>query len=161
MTSKPASRSARATSLAPRSWPSSPGLATRTRTGEAIRTPSHSKYDRLLELAPLVLEHADHLADGAVRLGAVDQEGHEVLAVLGGGRREGAERGLHVGGRPGALDLGQPFELADAALLVELVALGLGRLLVGLELVHADNCALAGPHGTLDAESRLGDHPLQ
>src|SRR4030042_2046223 len=31
MTSNPASRSARATILAPRSWPSSPGLATSTR----------------------------------------------------------------------------------------------------------------------------------
>src|SRR5437899_1182176 len=103
MTSKPASRRARATSLAPRSCPSSPGLATRTRTGDAIRTPSHSKYDGLLELAPLVLEHADHFADGAVRLGAVDQERHEVLVVLAGGRREGAERGLHVSRRAGAL----------------------------------------------------------
>src|SRR5581483_9574754 len=36
MTSMPASRSARATTLAPRSWPSSPGLATRTRIGGAL-----------------------------------------------------------------------------------------------------------------------------
>src|SRR5216683_1995463 len=33
MTSKPASRSARATTLAPRSWPSRPGLAINTRSG--------------------------------------------------------------------------------------------------------------------------------
>ncbi len=33
MTSMPASRSAAATTLAPRSWPSSPGLATSTRMG--------------------------------------------------------------------------------------------------------------------------------
>src|ERR687886_804420 len=36
MTSIPASRSAAATTLAPRSWPSRPGLATRTRIGRCI-----------------------------------------------------------------------------------------------------------------------------
>src|SRR2546430_14795651 len=36
MTSIPASRSAAATTLAPRSWPSSPGFATRTRTGRLV-----------------------------------------------------------------------------------------------------------------------------
>src|SRR4051812_8054029 len=38
MTSMPASRSAAATTLAPRSWPSRPGLATRTRIGLIERT---------------------------------------------------------------------------------------------------------------------------
>src|SRR3954454_9706524 len=38
MTSIPASRSAAATTLAPRSWPSRPGLATRTRIGLIERT---------------------------------------------------------------------------------------------------------------------------
>src|SRR5438552_3578123 len=36
MTSKPASRRARATTLAPRSWPSSPGFATKTRMGRSV-----------------------------------------------------------------------------------------------------------------------------
>src|SRR3979409_758812 len=36
MTSMPASRSAAATTLAPRSWPSRPGLATRTRMGRIV-----------------------------------------------------------------------------------------------------------------------------
>src|SRR5512140_1924482 len=36
MTSKPASRRARATTFAPRSWPSRPGLATRMRTLRAL-----------------------------------------------------------------------------------------------------------------------------
>src|SRR3990170_1946958 len=36
MTSMPASRRARAITLAPRSWPSSPGLATSTRMGRFI-----------------------------------------------------------------------------------------------------------------------------
>src|SRR5205823_11947729 len=112
-----------------------PGPAWRRGRGPA--TPS--KDHRLLELAPLVLEHVDHLADRAVRLGAVDEPGHEVLVVLGSGGGEGAERGFDVGRRTGAPDLGQPLELADAALLVELVALDLGPVLVGLERVHADD----------------------
>src|SRR6266566_4123215 len=37
MTSMPASRRAAATTLAPRSWPSRPGLATRTRMGRIVR----------------------------------------------------------------------------------------------------------------------------
>src|SRR5690348_6288971 len=37
MTSMPASRSARATTFAPRSWPSRPGFATTTRIGTAAR----------------------------------------------------------------------------------------------------------------------------
>src|SRR5215216_7244916 len=37
MTSKPASRSARATIFAPRSWPSRPGLATITRSFSGMR----------------------------------------------------------------------------------------------------------------------------
>src|SRR2546425_12188341 len=118
MTSNPASRRARATSLAPRSCPSSPGLATSTRVGDAVTTPATSpnleigssdrhkrlelanlerwgersgererwrawpsEHDRLLELAPLVLEHVDHLADRAVRLGAVDEAGPQGLVV--------------------------------------------------------------------------------
>src|SRR5436190_517765 len=36
MTSMPASRSAAATTFAPRSWPSRPGLATRTRMGRIV-----------------------------------------------------------------------------------------------------------------------------
>jgi hypothetical protein len=38
MTSNPASRSVRATILAPRSWPSRPGLAIRTRAGHQNTT---------------------------------------------------------------------------------------------------------------------------
>src|SRR5690348_3666906 len=45
MTSNPASRSARATTLAPRSWPSSPGLATRIRIRASV-TPLLSHVSR-------------------------------------------------------------------------------------------------------------------
>src|SRR5437763_8028304 len=125
MTSNPASRRTRATSLAPRSWPSRPGLATSTRTGDGI-----SEHHGLLELAPLVLEHVHHLANRAVRLRAVDETGHQVLAVLGRCGAEGGQVGAHIGGRTGALDLGEPLELAGPTLLVQLVALDFGRILV-------------------------------
>src|SRR5215472_10741876 len=46
MTSIPASRSARAMTLAPRSWPSRPGLAIRTRIGRDMREGSVSVDDR-------------------------------------------------------------------------------------------------------------------
>src|SRR5690348_7260497 len=46
MTSMPASRRARAITLAPRSWPSSPGLATTTRIGPAA-TPITASMKRL------------------------------------------------------------------------------------------------------------------
>src|SRR5215472_12947063 len=46
MTSMPASRSARAITLAPRSWPSRPGLAISTRIGRDMRAGSVSVDDR-------------------------------------------------------------------------------------------------------------------
>src|SRR3990170_6746819 len=46
MTSMPASRSARATTLAPRSWPSRPGLAMRTRMGGWIMVAVACAADR-------------------------------------------------------------------------------------------------------------------
>src|ERR1043165_2754789 len=48
MTSMPASRSALAITLAPRSWPSSPGFATTTRIGPAA-TPITASLKRLLK----------------------------------------------------------------------------------------------------------------
>src|SRR5258706_6458029 len=44
MTSMPASRSARAITLAPRSWPSRPGLATRTRIFRSVLLSSMQPY---------------------------------------------------------------------------------------------------------------------
>src|SRR6185312_3708346 len=44
MTSMPASRSARATIFTPRSWPSSPTLASKTRIGAAMALPPETIY---------------------------------------------------------------------------------------------------------------------
>src|SRR5215470_16032931 len=80
MTSKPASRKEAATTLAPRSCPSSPALATSTR----ILRSKHS----LLELGRFVMlaeHHAHrlpHLALGGVDARTVDQERHQVLRFV-------------------------------------------------------------------------------
>src|SRR5262245_11167828 len=46
MTSKPASRNARAMIFAPRSWPSRPGLATKMRNLRSINGPSPAAFSR-------------------------------------------------------------------------------------------------------------------
>src|SRR5579862_2586413 len=79
MTSMPASRSARAITLAPRSWPSSPGLATSTRIGGFIL------YVRRFLVRP------EHFAQGIADLTQrgvcayrIQDERHSVLGSLGG-----------------------------------------------------------------------------
>src|SRR3954466_13285660 len=70
MTSMPASRSARATTLAPRSWPSRPGLATTTRM-------------RLAELVTRVSKGAS----GSVEEYAAMSDGDWRSPLLAGGTR--------------------------------------------------------------------------
>src|SRR6476660_1506363 len=125
MTSKPASRRARATSFAPRSWPSSPGFATSTLAGVVIASgrfrygvpasghasaASPSEDRRLLVLAPHVLELLRDLADRAVLLDALDQLRHEVGVAPGrvAQLRQGGQRGAGVACPP---HLGQAVEL--------------------------------------------------
>src|SRR5688572_741358 len=100
MTSIPASRRARAMIFAPRSWPSSPGLATTTRI---LRPPAEpvaavsvlastggTLEDRGLRVgAEHPLERLDDLALAGVCASTVEQRIHEV--AVGGGRL--AERG--------------------------------------------------------------------
>src|SRR5689334_6420372 len=101
MTSKPASRRARATSLAPRSWPSSPGLATSTRTGiERCLL----EDGRLLEFAPLLFEHVDHLPNRAVSLRACDEPRHQIVVVAPGRGRKLRQGPRNISGRTGSLD---------------------------------------------------------
>src|ERR1041385_1658517 len=86
MTSKPASESARATTLAPRSWPSRPGFPTRIRTLRlSAMVPSEllARDDDALDLARSLVDARDarvaqqafdgHLASVAVA--AVDLQG--------------------------------------------------------------------------------------
>src|SRR5439155_1463323 len=75
MTSMPASRSARATTFAPRSWPSRPAFATTTRIGR-------------LEIAGVdirsvdLLQHRDLLADRRVCPRAFEEREHELASRL-------------------------------------------------------------------------------
>src|SRR6267378_5959944 len=80
MTSMPASRSARATTFAPRSWPSSPGFAMRTRIFFAIGITSVE--ERLLPNAEGLPHHVDDLAQRGLRADRVEDQGHRVRIPL-------------------------------------------------------------------------------
>src|SRR5918997_4628631 len=75
MTSIPASRSARAMTLAPRSWPSSPGLATRTRIFLSLMLEG-----RLLVESVNVAQRVADFAERGVDADGVDGRGHRVVA---------------------------------------------------------------------------------
>src|SRR5262245_13792476 len=75
----PASRSALAMTLAPRSWPSRPGLAMTTRVFRPI-----SLNNWLLDVfAPDFPQAVAHLAQGCVGARGFDQQRHRVVARLG------------------------------------------------------------------------------
>src|SRR5687768_15437431 len=102
----------RATILAPRSWPSRPGLVTRMRAGTA------SDHHRLAVGTPHALQRADDLADRAVRLDGLDEERHQVRRSLR--RRLKLRQAPHdLAPVAAALDLGQAGELTLLPLLVQ------------------------------------------
>src|SRR5216683_2513206 len=136
MTSKPASRRARATTLAPRSWPSRPGLATSTR-GATLEN------DRLLELAPGLAQHVGDLAQGAVGLDGVDQHRHQVGVTAGGGA-DLAQEPSRLPGVTLAPDGSQALQLPRTVGGVHLVPGHVRRRLPGGEAVDADHHPLAG-----------------
>src|SRR5215210_4813128 len=92
MTSNPASRSARATTFAPRSWPSRPGLAMRTRgLGCACTLVTRPVGVWLIELdqhtAPELGQHESHLTD-STRLWLRVHEFDAALTQPGHGGRQ-------------------------------------------------------------------------
>src|SRR5262245_54921211 len=85
MTSKPASRRAAATTLAPRSWPSRPGLATMTRNFRRLACFIALPIDRrLAPFSELGFQGFDHLPQRHAPLDPVEKGRHEVGAVAGG-----------------------------------------------------------------------------
>src|SRR5437762_12850994 len=89
MTSTPASRSARATTLAPRSWPSSPAFATITRIlpmTVSVAGTSRGPADRLVHAGDAVL------GDDRAALSARGRQGRR-------GARGGRRRAGDAGGR--------------------------------------------------------------
>src|ERR1700730_1289432 len=85
MTSMPASRKARAMTFAPRSCPSSPGLAMITRIFRVTGPPaflvrlSASDDGHFLVFAPDLTQRVAHLAEGGVRAHGVQNRRHQVL----------------------------------------------------------------------------------
>src|SRR3990172_12221078 len=77
MTSIPASRSARAMTFAPRSWPSRPGFAIRTRIFFGIGTTSVE--ERFLPYAEHLAHHVANLAERRTRPHRVEDVRHRVL----------------------------------------------------------------------------------
>src|SRR5262245_1135503 len=91
MTSIPASRSALATTRAPRSWPSRPGLAMRTRIlsspgRRASPSPAAAASEhRRFAVGAEDLAHGRHgLAHGDVGMGALEERRHQVDLAAGG-----------------------------------------------------------------------------
>src|SRR4029079_17954519 len=78
----PASRRDAATTLAPRSWPSSPGLPTSTRILRSMHPLNPDSSERVRRLV-ILTKHAPQLADDppfrAVAVGAADQVRHQVF----------------------------------------------------------------------------------
>src|SRR5213594_2723925 len=111
MTSIPASRRARATILAPRSWPSNPGLATTTRTLRSVSS--------VMVLGRPAGEHAAKLLADLHDLAAIT--GHrlpvEALAVVRPARDEVQMEVRHrlEGGRAVGLEHVEPVGLDGAA----------------------------------------------
>src|SRR5579862_4705421 len=107
MTSIPASRSARAMTFAPRSWPSSPGFAITTLSflidrQSAVRNPqSAMSYDGyFLVLAPDVPERVAHFADRRVGAHGLEDRRHDVVGAARGGAQP-IERAGDGAGVPG------------------------------------------------------------
>src|SRR4051812_9584694 len=91
MTSMPASRNARAMTLAPRSWPSRPGLATSTRIGVVI----FLQFSHFLVGSKHLAERIADLPEGRVRPHRVQEARHRVLRPLGGAL-QCSQRAVHV-----------------------------------------------------------------
>src|SRR4051812_44103169 len=117
MTSMPASRSARAITFAPRSWPSSPGLAMTTlslRIKSTIYQVTKLLNDRnLLVLPPDAPKGVAHLADRRIGAHRIKYRRHRVLPRLRG-VLDGIERPADGDGISGALQVVQFLELALA-----------------------------------------------
>src|SRR3982750_210872 len=165
MTSMPASRRARAMILAPRSWPSKPGLATTTRILRAVavvigggRVAPALENGRLRIRPEDLLHGGDHLALGGAGAGGGDDRLHQVALGRGDplqlGQRAGdggaVAAGAGGGGGVGLLAFEPPGDLQDR-----------GRLFVLLdEVVGADDDPLALVDLLLVGEGGIGDLAL-
>src|SRR3712207_9687 len=137
MTSMPASRSARAITFAPRSWPSSPGFATRTRIFLSLMLEG-----RLLVESVNVAERVADFAERRVGADGLDGRGHGVVVVARGLFKffERVRDGAVVAPRLRALEA---FDLAVPHLLVDDEDGDCPLFLLHRVLVDADDCLVA------------------
>src|SRR5437667_3712857 len=135
MTSMPASRRARATTFAPRSCPSKPGFAIRTRIFLGIGTTSVK--ERLLPGAEDLAHHVADFTEGRLRAYGVEDERHRVLVRLAC-LEETLERLLVLLRVPSPAQLPKAFDLSLERRLRHAERLDL-RLFVDDEIVDADD----------------------
>src|SRR5205823_12605472 len=135
MTSIPASRKARATTFAPRSWPSRPGFAIRTRIFCAIGTTS--VQERLFVGAKDFAHDVADLAQGRLRADGVEEERHRVVVRFAGFPKavEGRCVLLLV---PRSTELAEPLQLRPERCVRDPELLEV-RLLVHGEIIHPDD----------------------
>src|SRR5262245_65782232 len=158
MTSIPASCSARAMNLAPRSCPSKPGLATRTRMRwpeslNLVYPALRSHHDVLAKLSERVPQHVADFAERDPRVDAVHDGRHHILA-----RRRVASQPVERRTHQRIVTPG-----AESAQALDLIALERridaqdrdSRLGVVAELVDADDDARARVDLLLQLEGRL------
>src|SRR5262245_19141014 len=109
-----------ATTLAPRSWPSRPTLATSTRILRCVMwVYAPSQDGGLLPLAEHALHDLDDLAEGAIGTHRLQERRHGVL-LAHARRAHTLERGLHLAGIAAGTHAAQVLVLLLLALLGDL-----------------------------------------
>src|SRR5215471_10906096 len=152
----PASRSARAMTLAPRSCPSSPGLAITTRS---LRMAAWSDNGRFLVFAPDFAQGVAHLAYRRVSPDGVENRRHQIVGAL---RRtpQPVQRPLHLICAAGLPQLFKLCQLAIGGRLVNIENFD-RRLILLNEVVDADDDFFFPLHGLLKAVGALRDFLLR
>src|SRR6185503_2328273 len=159
----PASRSARAMTFAPRSWPSRPGLAMTTlifwrifHRGLTART--GSDYRRFDVFPPDLAQAVAHLPDGRIRTGRVQQKRHRIRAAAGSGL-ERRQRPADLGGIAPCAQLLEPGQLTLACRLIDVKRTDAFPRLD--EVIDADDDLLLRLDGLLRAVRAVGDLTLR
>src|SRR5262245_28264622 len=139
MTSNPASRSARAMILAPRSWPSRPTLPTSSRSrGPSMVSSEDADFAVLAEHG---LHRTADLPDRRAPADRLEDQGHQVLTALRAAR-DGVERAGNRAVVAGRLDLREARLLLDLDLPADLQDVE-SLSVLGDVLVHAHDGLLA------------------
>src|SRR5262245_37372968 len=153
----PASRRALAMTLAPRSWPSSPGFAMITRI-LCTETLAASNYRRFLVFPPDFPKRIAHFADGRIPADGFDEQRHRI----------GRAAGAFLEGVQGRADaaivprLTQPIERCQLPLGRRLVDVERANrlVLVSDELIDADDDLVALLDRLLELVGAFRDFPL-